>query len=156
DGQWVIFSSRRAGAKTTLWKTSVGGGTPVQLTNYSASAPVVSPDGKTIACILHDPDKPDRLGLLSIDGGPPTKTFDLAANVLCLRWAPDGRAISFTVSHQSGFTIANQSLDGTKPAQLINNKDYQLYDFGWSPDGKRLIISYRLHTDDVVLMRDFR
>jgi Tol biopolymer transport system component len=133
------------------------GGTPVQLTNYNSSTPVVSPDGKTIACFFKDqPKLPVKLALVSIDGGAPTRTFDLPLNVLNLRWAPDGKAVTFATTYQSGFTISNQDLDGSKPKLLASNPDFQLYDFFWTPDGKQLIVSYGLHTDDVVLMRDFR
>src|SRR5262249_5638562 len=119
DGQWVIFSSRRSG-NPALWKVSLDGGTPIQLTNYAASAPVVSPDGKTIACVLRDPpDNRRKLGLFSIDGGAPIKTFDSPFPAFDLRWTPDGRAVSSAASYSSGFIISNQSLDGSKPVQLV-------------------------------------
>ena len=33
---------------------------------------------------------------------------------------------------------------------------FQFYHFGWTPDGKQLIISYGPQTDDVVLLQDFK
>jgi len=158
DGQWVVFSSRRAGAKSTLWKVPINGGTPVQLTDYPSWGSLVSPDGKTIVCMIgNDSGKPPKLALVSIDGGAPTKTFDIPPNLAVWKWAPDGTSITYAVGFSSsGFTILKQSLDGSKPMELVKNKDNQIYDFVWTPDGKQLIISYGPQTDDVVLLRDFK
>jgi Tol biopolymer transport system component len=156
DGQWVVFTLRRGGT-STLWKVPMNGGTRVQLTDYQSWGPLVSPDGKTIACLVQlDADKPPKLGLVPIDGGAPTKTFDIPDNLSVWRWAPDGTAVTFAEGTQSGFKIWKQNLDGSKSAPLVNIKDFEMYDFGWTADGKQLIISYGPRTDDVILMRDFR
>jgi len=37
-----------------LWKVSIDGGEPVQITNKYSLAPAISPDGKLIACYYLD------------------------------------------------------------------------------------------------------
>jgi len=53
DGRWVIYSSWNNG-RQALWKTSIDGGEPVQLTQKFTARPIVSPDGKWIACFYQD------------------------------------------------------------------------------------------------------
>jgi Tol biopolymer transport system component len=48
DGKWVLYNSTD---NWQLWKVSVDGGELSQLTDFVASTPEVSSDGKVIACI---------------------------------------------------------------------------------------------------------
>ena len=52
DGRWVVYSSSNGG-ETALWKVSIDGGEPAQLSPALATRPLVSPDGKWIACFYH-------------------------------------------------------------------------------------------------------
>src|SRR5262249_43631761 len=53
DGRWVVYSSW-SGGEPALWKVSIDGGEPAQLTLAIAARPMVSPDGKRIACLYQD------------------------------------------------------------------------------------------------------
>src|SRR5215207_10095050 len=72
DGKWVLYNSTD---NWHLWKVSVDGGKPSQLTDFVATTPSVSPDGKVIACIGRDESK-RRLLILPIDGGPAVREMD--------------------------------------------------------------------------------
>jgi Tol biopolymer transport system component len=118
--------------------------------------PAVSPDGKLIAYSLRTPGSPDRLAVLSLDGGSPVKTFDAQLEGPALiRWTPDGRAMTY-VSHQNGISdIWSQSLDGGEPKKLTDFEADQIFSFDWSRENK-LVISYGTNTSDIVLIRNIK
>ena len=58
DSKWVLFTNF-AGARPTIWKVSIDGGTPQQITDHAAISGRVSPDGKSI--IYTFAESPDPL-----------------------------------------------------------------------------------------------
>ncbi|MBC7911873.1 MAG: serine/threonine-protein kinase, partial [Pyrinomonadaceae bacterium] len=90
DGRWIVYESWDSG-RPTVWKISIDGGQPVQLTNKFSKMAVVSPDGKLIACSYwtEQPGSPFVLALIPFDGGEPVKTLTLPNTAV--RWSSDGR-----------------------------------------------------------------
>lgn len=58
-----------------LWKVPIDGGEPLRLTDYIASRPSVSPDGKMIACLGRNESKRELL-IIPFEGGQPLKRID--------------------------------------------------------------------------------
>jgi len=70
-----------------------------------------------------------------------------------IRWAPDGRAVTY-LSAQNGISdIWSQPIDGGKPKRLTNFKADTIFSFDWSRDNK-LVISHGISASDVVLIRN--
>src|SRR4026207_772693 len=69
-------------------------GSPRQITNDWAVAPVVSPDGKLIAALYKTADTaPGQLAFFPYEGGKPLRVVDPRPTFTGpFRWAPDGRA----------------------------------------------------------------
>ena len=158
DGQWIVFASWRSG-KEMVWKMPSGGGEPAQLTNKFTELPVISPDGKIIACVEtpEQPGSPQRIALLSIEGGEFTKTFDLPVTASGpIRWSSDGKAILYRDTRNVVTNIWAQPVDGGPPKQLTDYKADQIFDFDWSHDGKQLALARGTVTSDVVLISNFR
>jgi Tol biopolymer transport system component/DNA-binding winged helix-turn-helix (wHTH) protein len=161
DGQWVVFS-RYAGRWETLWKVSVEGGEPRQLTDKLSKYPVVSPDGKFIACYYWDHQKGSsvRLAILPFEGGMPLKGFETAALTILspieYRWTRDGRAITYVVTVKGTSNIWRQDLAGGPPRQITSFKLDRILSFDWSRDGKHLVFSRGRRVSDVVQMTDLR
>ena len=160
DGRWIIYTGVSE-AKPTLWKVSIDGGTPVQITDHVATMGVVSPDGKYIAYSYPDSvdvsAPPNRIALISIDGGPAIKTFNLpqSGTVLSiLKWSPDGKSISYSVNSQNVSNIWNQPLDGGPPRQVTDFKEMLITSFAWSADGKQLACTRGNLLRDAVLITD--
>jgi Tol biopolymer transport system component len=129
------------------------------LTDYVSYSPAASPDGKFIALLAGtDPNRPTRLALISVDGGQPIKTFDLAAggNGPEVRWSPDARSVIYSSSNLSGFVIWSQPIDGGKPVQLFAANDNVIFSFVPSRNGKEIIAAYGPQFDDIVLIKDFK
>jgi Tol biopolymer transport system component len=132
----------------------------VLITNKLASQPVVSPDGKLIACYLRD----ERTGainiaLLPFEGGDPIKLFDLpqtASLYDSVSWTPDGRALTYINGRGIVLNIWLQPVDGGQPRQLTDFHTDRIFSFGWSRDGKWLAVSRGVANNDVVLISNFR
>ena len=156
DGQSVVYASWDQG-NGTLWKVPIGGGKSVQLTGPTANLPIVSPDGKYIACYYWDEqaDPPRGVMIFPVEGGPPIKRFNIRSgrDGFALGWTLDGRAILFL---RNMTNIWGQPVDGGEPAQLTDFQGDQLFNFAYSADGKRLAVARGRVTDDVVLIRDVR
>ena len=162
DGQWVLFERTFSG-ETTIWRISGEGGNPTQLTDTPASLPVVSPDGKLIACVYKDTPANDRwrVAVIPFAGGPPLKFFDIPPPFFTatFQWTPDGKALTYLATKQNGVdgvdNLWTQPLHGGPARQLTNFTSESIFSFAWSRDGQ-LAISRGVETGDVVLITNFR
>jgi eukaryotic-like serine/threonine-protein kinase len=163
DGRWVVYTLLGAG-KPTLWSVSIDGGAPQQLTAKYTAAPVISPDGKSIACVYREeqPNSPLKIAIFPSEGGQPTRTFDAPISAEAIsrmplpRWTSDGRALTYIVTGGDVANIWIQSISGEAPRQLTNFKTDQIFSFDWSRDGKQLIVARGMLTSDVVLISNYR
>jgi Tol biopolymer transport system component len=106
-------------------------------------APVVSPDGRTIAFhrAVAGPNEATepRLYLVDADGAGLRRLTDRAAAEINPSWSPDGRWIAFAVETGGGrFDLYRTAADGSRVWPLVET-DGTHEDFpAWSPDGERL------------------
>jgi len=147
----------------------VPGSTPKDATMVDAT---ISPDGSTLAQ-YSEAEAPDsggtrkEINLVNLQNpaeAPRTidldPGFSLAFHQLGpgtnagLRFSPDGKAVAFVLAEKGTEDIWLQPLDGGKPRKLTNFDSRQIQDFGWSRDGKRLVVMRNEFTDDVILLRD--
>jgi hypothetical protein len=133
------------------------GGVPVRLTYEFSDAPVVSPDGKSVAYTYLDPKaRPQQeLAIIGFDGGP-VKVFGITADTLPrgLRWMPDGRSILYIRGENSN--IWNQPLAGGEPKQITHFDQELPLDFDVSSDGKHLVMDRFAESNHVTLIRDLK
>jgi Tol biopolymer transport system component len=157
DGKWLVYTVTSS-SRFSIWKVSVDGGTPAQLTDKLSQWPVVSPDGKLIACWYREESKsPWRIAILPFEGGAPLKTFDVSTTVgtsIPVRWSPDGRALNYIETSGGVSNIWTQPVDGGQPRQLTDFKSDQMLWFDWSRDGRQLAFARGAITSDVVLISD--
>jgi Tol biopolymer transport system component/DNA-binding winged helix-turn-helix (wHTH) protein len=159
DGRWVVYTSFDESGKLTLWKVSIDGGDPIQLTRQVSLYPVVSPDGKLIAC--HYRDEQTRrmvIAIIPFAGGNPVKEFKEMPlpDYGILRWTPDGRALTYILTKDGVSNIWLQPLDGGQPKQLTNFNEDQIFRLAWSRDGKYLAFDRGITIKDIILISDFR
>ncbi|HEX8068715.1 MAG TPA: protein kinase [Pyrinomonadaceae bacterium] len=158
DGQWVFYTTTESG-KQKLRKVPAGGGDPVKLTDYTTALPLISPDGKLIACgYVNEQETPSRwrIAIISSDGGPPLKTFDISPLQARFQWAADGRAILYSATRAGVTNIWSQPVAGGAPEQLTDFKSDQIFRFDRSRDGKQLLFARGTTTSDVVLVSDVK
>jgi eukaryotic-like serine/threonine-protein kinase len=158
NNQTVFYGSSIDG-KISLWRISIDGGSPARLTDYSVAGPVLSPDGKQLACAFVDVQaRSYRIGILGLEGGPPIKVLDLQRYSLLqgLRWTPDGQALAYIDTRAGISNLWRLPLDGGPPKQITDFKTEQIFQFAWSRDGRWLALARGSVTSDVVLVKDSR
>jgi len=71
------------------------------------------------------------------------------------RFTPDGNAVVYAISGaKNEYNLWLHPLDSKLGRQITHFSSEQIYGFGWSPDGKKLLVA-RGHTEsDVILLRD--
>jgi eukaryotic-like serine/threonine-protein kinase len=136
DHQWVAYISYPDGS---LWRSKLDGSQKLQLTSppMFAAMPRWSPDGKEIAFYGGPPDKPDRIYLVSADGGSPRQlnTGDFA--VIDQTWSPDGALLIFSNEwgSKTGARAVYEFNLGTRKQTKLPGSD-GLSGPRWSPDGR--------------------
>jgi eukaryotic-like serine/threonine-protein kinase len=156
DGKWAVFQSFRAG-QVAIWKIPLEGGNETQLTDYTSQFPSVSPDGKWIAFRDARNMKNPKIAVMSIDGGPPVKSFSYTANVPgnpYFQWSPDGRAIDCVDDRKGVCNLWAQPLAGGPPKQITHFNSDLIFNFAWSKNGD-LALSRGSQTNDAVLIKNF-
>lgn len=157
DGQWVIYESIGDSGFPCLWKISVDGGAPSQVTDKWASRPAISPDGKMIAYIREEgqANKQLKLVVIQFEGGQPIKTFDFPLTVAPLfRWSPDDKDLVYVDTSNGVSNLWSMPLDGDKPSQLTDFKSDQIFYFRYSSDKRDVLFSRGTTARDVVLISD--
>jgi TolB protein len=156
DNRWIVYHSGNLGNRR-LWRVPIEGGKPEKLTDYPSICPVVSPDGRWISSYYRPELKaPWKLAIISIEGGPPIKTFEIPQDVAfqsLVRWTPDGSALAYIMNRDGVSNIWIQPLDGRPAEQLTHFKSDQIFWFEWSADGRQLGVSRGAITSDVVMIR---
>ena len=131
---------------------NIDGGDEVRLTEQPASSPRFSPDGKYIACVYEAAGEPQRIAVLSIDGGTPIKLFDVPSSSnfsLGLRWTRDAKAVTY---RDWVYGVWRQELSGGGPTRVAGLPREKIYGYDWSHDGKEFAFTYGSYISDVVLI----
>ncbi|HKS76293.1 MAG TPA: protein kinase, partial [Terriglobales bacterium] len=158
DGKWFAYSSSDGG-KFTIWRASIDGQAPQQLTQISSYSPVISPDGKFIAYVYGVGQGATfhmKAGVIPASGGPLLHQYDLPPTAdWGGRFTPDGQGIAYKViDDQDVGNIWVQPLTGGAPKPITDFKSDKIFDFAWSRDGKKLAVSRGRTRRDVVLLTD--
>ncbi|HKC65267.1 MAG TPA: DPP IV N-terminal domain-containing protein, partial [Pyrinomonadaceae bacterium] len=156
DGRFIIYVSSVLG-NPTLWKLSIDGGEPVPLLDKISSRPVVSPDGKWIACLYREQAiSPYKLSVLPFEGGQPVKIFNEPVELSAVHWTVDGRALLYARTQGGVSNIWSQPFDGGAPFQLTDFKQGRIFWFDLSPDGSQLAVARGSVISDVVMISNLK
>lgn len=161
DDACIVHVSIEADKKLVK-KISVEGGTPVALTDYSAVNPTFSPDGSRIALKIPSESRtlPGTIAVIPATGGKPEKTFSVNDHewfptTIPIRWTPDGAALVFRRERGGAGNLWQQNLDGSPPLQLTNFTSDTIFNFVYSPNKTRILLSRGLHQTSPVMIRNF-
>ena len=124
DGKYLAFISQRS-EKPQIWIMNIAGGGPWQFTHEKQGAGAFhwSPNGKTIAFLMKDPEtdeeeknKKEKRDVILVDK-------------------------NFKYSHI--YTKKFNSKSDTSKAERITNGNYDITNFDWNPNGKKIAFSHR-------------
>ena len=167
-GKWLYYN----GGRESVWmRVPVAGGTAEQIKPRSGPEwgvfPIgaVSPDDRRFVSFSTRAEAStntytSRLGIFNGDSADsPALSLEpnprISVNNGALQFAPDGRALAYTITDEKNFdNIWLQPLDGKPGHQLTQFHSDSIFEFRWSPDQKRLQV-VRGHTEsDIILLRD--
>mgnify|MGYP006270289055 CR=1 FL=1 len=173
DGKALIFSANRHEdhaydrRNSELYRLDLASGKITALTDRKGPdfAPVISPDGKTIAYLGYDDRvqtyQLNHIYLMRLDGSEQTElTIDLDRNPAALRWEGNGNGLFFLYDDQGNTKIGYASLAGEVETITGNvggtsiGRPYGGASYSVSPNG---VLAYTLttpqHPADVALIR---
>ena len=97
------------------------------------------------------------------DGGTPVVAFDFPefSGTIgpgffgqSIRWTADGKALTYIDTQGGVSNLWIQPVDGGPRKQITNFSSDLIFDYDWSPDGKRLALARGHQLSDVILIRD--
>ncbi|MBZ5563550.1 MAG: protein kinase [Acidobacteriia bacterium] len=153
DGQWIAYVTYPEGI---LWRSKPDGSNRVQL-SYPPLYPVLprwSPDGKQIAFFDSTPGKPQRIYMVSGEGGGLQQLMlaDPKAQV-DPDWSPEGGKIVFAGAWGDTESVV-RVLDRSNHQVSILPGSQGFFSPHWSPDG-RYIAAHSINSSRIVLF-DFQ
>jgi Tol biopolymer transport system component len=120
----------------------------------------VSPDGKLLTypyTQFHQVSSSGwHIAVVSVDGGSPVKTFGVSGGIDGLRWSPDGEGLQYLLTRAGATNIWEQPLAGGEPNQLTKFTSGLIFDFNWSSDHTKLLLTRGSISTDVILMSNLR
>ena len=164
DGKFVFYGTFEQPQK--IWRVPTAGGTPVEtaaivgdiLGDQFTSGLSVSPDGTLIGYAYDKfvPSLVSRIAIVSAAGGAPVRTFAWQHEGSGLRWAPDWKAVQYLVTKKGVTNVWEQPLTGGAPKQVTNFDSGLIFDFSWSPDWQRLLMTRGEISSDAILLSKTR
>jgi Tol biopolymer transport system component len=163
DGRYIYYVGM--GPPQKIWRISVSGGPPVEISTVLGENVIgrlsISRDGKFLAYPYEEftPTPKTKFAIVPADGGPPLKKLDAPAGVYgegAPLLSPDGKSLEYFLTRNGYSNIWEQPLDGGEPRQLTRFTSGRIFDFNWSVDGKRLLLSRGEVSSDVVLLSNLK
>jgi Tol biopolymer transport system component/DNA-binding winged helix-turn-helix (wHTH) protein len=162
DGQFVFYVNFDQPQK--IWRLPVEGGNSIEIAQILGDGICgrlsASPDGKFL---VYPDDQYTgvqapgwNLIVIRANGSQPVKTFEVPGGIGDTRWSPDGKALQYLLTRNGATNIWEQMLAGGEPKQLTKFTSGLIFDFHWSSDRTKLLLSRGSISRDVVLLRNLR
>ncbi|MGC2239190.1 MAG: winged helix-turn-helix domain-containing protein [Pyrinomonadaceae bacterium] len=154
DGERVFYLVQDSESKVeTLWRVSINGENPVKLTDRTTRTPRISPDGKTIACYILNPEtRAMMLALVSAETGevlkyPATPQHD---DIPYLDWAKDGENLFIVLRQGKPSSFWKLPLNGSQPEQIREWENDAVFRLAISRNGERVFYEVGNQLNSVV------
>jgi serine/threonine protein kinase/Tol biopolymer transport system component len=161
-GDFVMYKGQESDGTAHIWKMAPSGGSPVKVSDLMAlTGPVISVDGRHLAFPAVQKDGTVKIVILSAEAGAQEARFDIPPTLdtasHTVSWTPDGRSIAIS-DRRSGVPNlwALPIFVNGKPEQLTHFTSGTIWNFRWSPNGKKLAMARGSNASDVVLLTNTR
>ena len=148
------------GSTAKMMVVSIDGGESRKLSDLTPTGYFdISPDGRTVAfaTIDHTAGHGEKLILMSADSGAVEKTLEFQRpRAGLLRFSRDGKSLVYPTRADGVDNLWQQPVDGSPGKLLTSFNSEHIWDFHWSPDGKRMACVRGHNDSDVVLLRDMQ
>ena len=84
------------------------------------------------------------------------KVLTVPGSAWALLWSPDGKSLQYVLSQNGASNIWEQPLTGGEPRHLTKFSSGIIFDFHWSLDGKRLLMTRGEVSSDAALLSNLR
>lgn len=159
DGKWIVYTSYDE-TKRGLWKIGIDGSGATRIVADHIELPELSPDGRYVS---YHPVNGDAVRVVRLADGArfdPIKVsgaFFTSTASGRSRWTTDGKSIAFTDTDSSGLLGVYvqdfiPGVDTTATRRVIAQGDLYtaIESFGFSPDGKKIALSYSEQTGTIL------
>jgi Tol biopolymer transport system component/DNA-binding winged helix-turn-helix (wHTH) protein len=154
DGEAVFYLVQDSESMVeTLWRVSINGENPIKLTDRTTRSPRISPDGKTIACYISNPEtKTMMLALISAETGEVSKYPATPRNddIPFLDWSKDGENLFVVLQRGKPFSLWKLPLNGSQPEQLREWENDAIFRLAISKNGERVFYEVGNQLNSVV------
>jgi eukaryotic-like serine/threonine-protein kinase len=164
DGRWIVYSAYNP-AHPGIWKAKIDGSEARRLVAGNLQWAEISPDGRYVAAceLKSDPNAPVAVTVYRFADGKPTAFRAEVNNAGGFagrdRWMPDGKSLAFLGADEHGaMGIFVQDFDperdtsATRRALAGFDPEVPTETFGFSPDGKHLVIEGQDQTLGILLV----
>jgi DNA-binding winged helix-turn-helix (wHTH) protein/Tol biopolymer transport system component len=137
----------------TLWRVSINGENPIKLTDRNTRSPRISPDGKTIACYILNPETNTMmLALVSAETGEVLKYPAPPQNedIPFLDWSKDGGNLFVVLKRGKPFSLWKLPLNGDQPEQLREWENDAIFRLAISRNGEKVFYEVGNQLNSVV------
>jgi Tol biopolymer transport system component/DNA-binding winged helix-turn-helix (wHTH) protein len=157
NGEAVFYLVQNSESKIeTLWRVSINGENPVRLTDRITRSPRISPDGKTIACYISNPETNRMmLALVSAETGeilkyPATPPHD---DVPFLDWSKDGENLFVVLQRGKPSSFWKIPLNGNAPEEIREWENDAIFRLAISKNGERVFYEVGNQLNSVVQLQ---
>jgi len=143
----------------TVVRRALSGGDAQPVLDAGIFSFAISPDGSKLAYFQVDREAGRSVLRLRATEGGEVRTFadaptESADQFTFLRWAPDGRSITWLQNREGDAILWSQPIAGGKPRELLRFDDREYTDHAWSRDGKQLALTRASQDGFAVLLSD--
>jgi Tol biopolymer transport system component len=163
DGEYVFYEDLRP--PHTIMQVPIDGGTPMKIAQvlgvFMVGRLSISRDAKFLAYPYEEytPTPVLKLAVIPTKGDEKARISAApggAYAVGSLSWSPDSKSLQYILTENGASNIWEQTLDGSRRSQLTKFSTGRIFDFHWSHDRRRLLLSRGEVSSDVVLLGNLR
>jgi Tol biopolymer transport system component/DNA-binding winged helix-turn-helix (wHTH) protein len=157
DGNNVFYLAQEPNKTSeTLWQISINGGNTTQLTKQPTLSPRISPNGKSIACSILNPETNKMtLAVLSAESGEVIKYPETPQNneLPFLDWSKDGESLFVVLRQEKPYSLWKLSLIGEQPEKLREWENDAIFRLAISKNGERVFYEVGNELNSVVQLK---